>query len=97
MAVRPPVITDFDDQNQREVRTGIRQLDGATRRVVVRAVALSTTSTRVPHSLGRIPLGWQILDKNAHADVWRDTSQATTNDAIFLKASAAVTVDLQFI
>ena len=95
--VRPPVITDFEDQNQRQARTAIKALSQpGVQRVVVKSVALSSSSTNVPHQLGRIPVGWQVTDKNAQADIWRDPTVASTSNFIALKASAAVTVDLIF-
>lgn len=95
--VRPPVITDYEDQNQRQTRAAIKSLDApGSRKVTVRGVVISTTTVRVPHQLGRIPVGWQLVDKNAQADVWRDPTQPSTSDSIFLKASATVTCDIQF-
>lgn len=95
--VRPPKIRDYEDQYQREAREAIKALDApGSRRLTVKGQALSGTTTLVRHGLGRIPVGWLIIDKTAQADVWRDTTQAMTNDIIPLKASGAVTVDLQF-
>lgn len=95
--VRPPSIKDTDDQFQREVRAAIKNLDDPSlRRVTVKQVALSTTTTLVPHRLGKQPVGWQISDQNAQADIWRDATLPVTGDTIPLKASAAVTVDLIF-
>lgn len=95
--IRPPVITNFDDQNQRQTRAAIKDLtQPGSQRVVVRAVTLGTTTARVPHQLGRLPTAWQVTDKTAQADIWRDPSIPMTSDIIPLKASAAVTVDLIF-
>jgi hypothetical protein len=95
--VRPPIVTDYDDQNQRQTRTAIKALDQpGNRKVIVKGVALSGTTVRVPHQLGRLPTAWQVIDKTAQADVWRDTASPVSSDSIPLKASAAVTVDLIF-
>lgn len=95
--VRPPIIRDVDDLFQRDARTSIKTLDTAgLRRSTVKGVALGTATVKVPHQLGKIPVGWTIIDKTAQGDVWRDTTVATTQDFLALKASASVTVDLQF-
>ncbi len=95
--IRPPKIRDYDDQYQREARSAIRDLDApGTRRIVVKGQALVAGVTLVRHGLGKIPVGWAVIDKTANADVWRDTTVATTNDVIPLRATGAVTVDLQF-
>ena len=95
--VRPPVVSDYSDTNQRQTRTAIKALDQpGTRKVTVKGVALSGTTVRVPHQLGRIPTGWQVTDKTAQADIWRDATVPMSSDSIPLKASAAVTVDLVF-
>ena len=96
--VRPPKIRDYDDRYQREARQAIKDLDVAgSRRLTVKAVVLTTGVVNlVPHQLGRKPVGWLVIDKNAQADVWRDATVATSQDKIPLRSSANVTVDLQF-
>lgn len=96
--VRPPKIRDHEDQYQRDARNAIRDLDvPGARKIMVRGVVLASGVTnRVAHGLGRIPTNWLVVDKNAQADVWRDTSFTATNDLIGFRASAAVTVDIQF-
>jgi hypothetical protein len=97
MAIAPiklPTIRDPDDQFQRDARKAVRTLDApGTRKVTLSKVVLGVTTVKVPHQLGRIPTGWLIIDRNANAVVWRDTS--ATNDYLPLKASATVTVDIQ--
>lgn len=94
---RPPRIVDPGDTSQREIKTAVKQLDQpGTRRVTVTGVKLGTSTVRVPHQLGRVPVGWSISDKDAQADVWRDSTISMTGDFIPLKASATVTVTLQF-
>lgn len=95
--LRTPRIIDPGDMSQRQVRTAVKQLDQpGTRRVTVANVQLGATTTKVPHQLGKVPVGWLVTDKNAQADIWRDTSISSTGDYIPLKASATVTVTLQF-
>lgn len=91
-----PKITDHDDRYQREARAAIKSLDkpGLSRTTVT--VTLGATTVLVAHQLGKLPFAWQIIDKNAQADVWRDTTQSVTTDKIPLKASATVTVTIQF-
>lgn len=95
--VRPPRQRDPDDLSQRDAKSAIKQLDQpGVRKVTVTGVQLSGTTVKVPHQLGRVPVGWLVTDKNAQADVWRDISVTSTGDTIPLKASATVTVTLQF-
>jgi|SRR5690349_22837955 len=93
--LRPPVVDN--DPSLRQVRTAIATLnEPGVRKVTVKSVALGATTMNVPHQLGKTPVGWQVIDKNAQADVWRDPAGTVTNDTIPLKASATVTVDLVF-
>lgn len=95
--VRPPRIRDTDDLSERETKTAVKGLDQpGVRKITVTGVQLGGTTVRVPHQLGRVPVGWQVTDKNAQADIWRDASIPSTGDTIPLKASATVTVTLQF-
>lgn len=95
--LRPPIIRDHDDLYQRDTRTAIKHLDilGA-QKSQVKGVVLGATTVLVPHQLGKLPIAWQVTDLNASAVVFRDPTIATTADTIPLKASATVTVDLQF-
>ena|SRR5690349_21617659 len=96
--VRLPKIRDHEDQYQRDARNAIRDLDApGARKVTIRGVVLTSgVVNRVAHQLGRIPLNWLVVDKNAQADVWRDTTFTATNDLFGLRSSATVTVDIQF-
>ena len=95
--IRPPVIRDYFDPTQRETRTAIQGLTtGEIRKTTVRNVVLGTSTVMVPHQFGKIPTNWLIVDKNAQADVWRDATVAATNDFFPLRASATVTVAIQF-
>jgi hypothetical protein len=95
--VRPPILDDVDDRQARQVRTAIQQLTKANpKSVIVPNITLTTSTAMVPHQLGVQPSGWIVVDKTAQADVWRDTSAAATSDLFPLKASATVTVSIQF-
>jgi hypothetical protein len=95
--VRLPSVRDPDDRYQREARSAIKSLDSpGIRKVTVANVTLGVATVNVPHQLSKIPVGWLVIDKNAQADVWRDTTVNQTNDTIPLKASATVVVTLQF-
>lgn len=99
MAVAPiaaPVIRDTDSLFQRDTRQAIESLAAQVVQKSTITVTLGTTTSLVSHQLGKKPTAWIVVDKTAQADVWRDTTQAMTNDKIPLKASAAVTVTLQF-
>jgi hypothetical protein len=71
--------------------------DVVTNRNVVRGVKLAIGDNKVPHGLGRLVTDWEILRKNAFADV-KDSATVNANGRTFiiLAASAAVTVDLRF-
>ena len=94
--VKAPTIRDHDDRYQRDARTAIKALDqpGVQRSTVV--VTLGATTVQVAHRLGKAPIAWQLVDKNAQADVWRDPTFSVTTDTIPLKASGTVTVTVQF-
>ena len=56
---------------------------------------IGTSTTLVSHRLGRKYRWWIVVDKNADARVWRDTtSTADTSTYLPLKASAEVTADI---
>lgn len=50
-----------------------------------------TDDEAVAHGLGRVPSGWQIVDRSSDARVWRVSWDKTQ---IVLRASAAVTVSI---
>lgn len=47
----------------------------------------------ISHNLGSIPIGFQVISKDAHADIKSGTSDWTT-DRIYLVANANVTSDI---
>jgi hypothetical protein len=52
---------------------------------------ITSSGTEVVHSLGRQPIGWYILDRNAGETIYRTAWDTKT---ITLKATGAVTVDI---
>lgn len=63
---------------------------------IIKDVVISTTFTDVAHGLGRIYQGWQIVDIQGDARVWRDTASIQDKTKfITLRSSATVTVSLR--
>jgi hypothetical protein len=63
--------------------------------VIITDEVINTAATSIPHGLNRAFVGWQILDIQGDARVWRDTSTTADNTKFLtLKASTAVTVSL---
>ena len=100
MAVKPkrngPATTEPGNVFQRDAKSSI---EGLSKTLILAGtpvtVDLTTTTTAVPHQLGRPYRGFIVIDKTATCDVWRDktyTSQPAT--VIPLQASASVTVTL---
>lgn len=58
-------------------------------------ITIGTSTTLVPHGLGRAFQGWHLMDIRGDARVWRDAT-VTTNLDLFLplRASASVVVKL---
>lgn len=65
-------------------------LDG----VLTDEIDLSTSITNVEHKLGREPLGWIVVAKDANADVWEVTAN-NPDRARFLRLDASVTVTVR--
>lgn len=61
--------------------------------VLLTGVELSSTATQVPHTLGREPQGWIIVNKTANANVWQSSTDLSKS-FLTLTASGAVKVDL---
>ncbi len=61
-----PSITDVTDRNQREVRDMLRDLiNHPLLRGVAVTARIGTSPTKVPHPLGRVPLGYLVVDTEA--------------------------------
>lgn len=58
-------------------------------------ITIGTSTTLVPHGLGRKFVGWHLLDLQGDSRVWRDPS-STADLSLYLplKASSAVKVKL---
>lgn len=63
---------------------------------LIEGVAITSGTTKlVDHGLGRAWRGWYVVDRNANANVYRDTaSRAEASRQLALLASATVTVTL---
>lgn len=59
-----------------------------TQNQTVTATLPSATNTEIPHSLGRVPNGFIVLDKTAAADIYR---VSWTSTVITLRSTALVT------
>lgn len=95
--VRLPPVRDYEDRYQRDARAAIKQLDSpGLRKITVPGIVLTTATSLVPHQLGKIPVGWLVIDKTAPGDVSRDPAVPQSADTIALRASATTTVTLQF-
>ena len=58
-------------------------------------IVIGTSTTLVPHGLGRKIQGWQVVDTLADARIWRDpASTADLEKFLPLIASASVTIKL---
>lgn len=76
---------------QRETRQSIKDLaQTPTVQGKMVTVKLSTSTLRVSHGLGRKWQGWQVVDIDAAANVYRDTSDGKADPTVYvaLKASA---------
>jgi hypothetical protein len=56
-------------------------------------VAVGVTEAVVEHGLGRLPVGWEVVDKDAQGDVWR--SRVSTSRFLYLTASAGMNVKIR--
>lgn len=98
---RPEVLADLGELSrvlmamQDAVATSLRSVqtpivDG----VLLRDVALTTTSINVPHGLGRRWNGYIVTRRSAAQDVYDGTGTADATKEINLRAGGSVTVDL---
>lgn len=59
--------------------------------LLIEGVTVTTGTASVAHKLGRTPVGFIVVDKNANADIW---TVSKNNTFLTLDASATVTVSL---
>lgn len=65
--------------------------------VVPATFSAATTDVQVFHGLKGPPVAWEVVDRDADAQVWKSaTVNPRPRDAIILQASAPVTVKLRF-
>ena len=64
--------------------------------VLMRGQLLASASvTRVQHGLGRVPLGWVVVGKNANATIWESTSDNSFRErSLQLECSTDVTASI---
>jgi hypothetical protein len=66
-------------------------LDG----IIVKDVAVGTSSTSIDHKLGRELIGWIVISKSSDSRVWDEQAGNTQKTkTLILKASSATTVSL---
>jgi hypothetical protein len=100
LALKDLKLLHFRDRETADLQSNVReflnQLDfNVLQGNVIDNVSLGTTATMIAHKLGRKFLGWQILDIQGDARVWRDTSITDRPEQFLpLKASSSVTVKL---
>lgn len=87
--------TKFQDKETTQLQDSVALiLNQVTKKTLidgvhVKNVALATGSNRFNHTLGRQPEGWDVVDRDAAADIFRSAWDANT---ITLDASAPVTI-----
>lgn len=54
---------------------------------------IGTTFQNVAHGLGRAPLGWIVVRRDADTNIWEDPA-GNTNAKLFLRLSASVAVNV---
>jgi len=99
-AFRKIRVTDRDlDSVQTNVAQSLTPLlksaivDGA----LVTDILLASGVNRVSHSLGRIPLGWIIVDRDTAATVFKSVApNITDSSTISFTASAPITISVWF-
>lgn len=75
----------------------LAELSRATGDTTVVQAFAAGVDTKVFHGLGRPVASWEVLDKDADANLWRSPDpNARAGLYIVMQASAAVTVKLRF-
>ncbi len=93
-----PVAYESEDEGQsrfnREVLSSLvrTQQNPLLGGIVLEDVAVSASPVRVPHLLGRAPVGFLVIGQTANVVVWN--SAAANDVALTLTASATATVDI---
>lgn len=100
MALRALKTTDFKDKDivkfQENVAEFLNQLNATILNgLILSDIIVGTTDTDIPHMLGRTYSGWQLIDLQGDARVWRETASVSDKSKFLtLKASSQVTVSL---
>jgi hypothetical protein len=85
MKFEPGRDTDFQLENMlNEGLTLADNLDGAV-------LQITTTGSQqsVTHALGRTPIGFLVLFKDAESDIWGELLSSWTSEILYLNASVA--------
>jgi hypothetical protein len=88
---------DKDTAFEKDVREAVKELNKIQilNGQLLTGIALSTTTTRVPHKLGRPYVGFIVVDRTVDGRVYRDAAYMDQlSNVIPLLASTAMTVSL---
>jgi hypothetical protein len=91
--------TQTKDRDLQQVQERVAEaVDGLERHVLLGGKLLKTItldgaadSESVQHGLGKVPEGWQVVSKNAQADIW---AESMDEKQIVFRASGPVTVSI---
>jgi hypothetical protein len=89
---------DLVDRALQDIEASFMSLQQAvTNAKLVRATLDNTRDWPVTHGLGYVPTSWEIVDKDAAADVWRSSAvNPRQSTVMLLRASAPVAVIVRF-
>jgi len=90
-------VRDFSDVDRAfdELRANIRRTAEIADGHQLDAISLTTTTTRIPHKLGRKLRGYFLVGANANVTVFDEhASKLDTDKYLHLQASAAATVNI---
>jgi hypothetical protein len=90
---------DFDTKLQNNIAESLQPIIKNTRLdslILKNIVLISGPVTKVPHKLGRVLSGWNVVRQRAQATVW-DTQDSNLSPELYLylKTSADVVVDIE--
>jgi hypothetical protein len=100
MALKAFKKVDFKDKDISKFQSNVQEFLGQFNTVlnnglILENLSVGTTTVDIPHLLGRSYQGWHLLDIDADARVWRDsTSSANSSKFLPLKASASATIKI---
>lgn len=91
-----PSIQDPENRFERDTRDVVKGISSTAilNGVLLKNVALSSSTSRVYHNLGRPAVGFIVVDATSEVNVWRDSGVTATSSFLPLVASATATVSL---